>query len=624
MSKLNRRQFITRVSAAAGSTAMLTACGAPENENSVRVSFDHGVASGDPLSDRVIIWTRITPQITGPGAPDEYDVVWQIAKDPNFNSVVYEDVFKTSADRDYTVKVDVKGLQPNNHYYYRFNIENTLSPVGRTRTLPLGDVDSAKLAVVSCANFGHGYFHVYEELAKNDELLAIVHLGDYIYEYEVSKYSDPVLVGSSRAILPEGELLALDDYRQRYSLYRRDTALQNAHSQHPFICVWDDHELANDAWTEGAENHQPDEGDWEQRKQFAVQAYREWLPIRDYQDSANPAVTYRNFEIGNLADLIMLDTRIIGRDKAVDYLKEMIWQKIPFDISQVPSGGAGIPLLDPQKLKETDPATIQMITVPFDVTKNPPVPVLDWNTITKLDPKNLPAGQAFLPDAAAIKEKLLNDPNRNLLGETQEAWLESTFKASKQNGKPWQILGQQILTGEVLIPEVRDILSDDAYLSKQIVDGIVTLGKLGLPFNTDAWDGYNAARQRHLQSIKANANNVVSLAGDTHNGWAFELIPDGEESSVAVEMATASVSSPGMENYLANTDPQKLSERLVQINEHLHYQNSHQRGWLEIKITPDHVVGQWFYVDTVKSKTYNIITGPSYQTDVNSHTLKKV
>lgn len=624
MSKLNRRQFISRVSAAAGSTALLSACGSSDDPFSPKVSFDHGVASGDPLSDRVIIWTRITPQTTASEAPEEYDVVWQIAKDPNFNSVVYEDIAKTSANRDFTVKVDVKGLQPDNHYYYRFNIENTISPVGRTRTLPIGNIESAKLAVVSCSNFGHGYFHVYEELANNDDLRAIIHLGDYIYEYEVSKYSDPALVGDSRRLLPEGELLVLDDYRQRYSLYRRDAALQHAHSQHPFICVWDDHELANDSWIDGAENHQPDEGDWQQRKAFAIQAYREWLPIRDFQNNSDSAVTYRSFAIGNLADLIMLDTRIIGRDKPIDYLKEMIWQQIPFDVSQVPSGGAGVPIIDPTKLTELDPAVIQMITVPFDLTKNPPAPILDWQTITTLDPKNLPAGQSFLPNVAEVKKKLLNAPDRNLLGSAQESWLESTFKTSKEQGKPWQILGQQILTGEVIIPDFRDILAENPSLPASIINGIIMLGQMGLPFNTDAWDGYNQARQRHLKTIKDHATNVVSLAGDTHNAWAFELVPDGEEQPVAVEMATASVSSPGMESYLANSNPDELSDRLIQKNQHLHYQNSHQRGWLEINLTPTDVTGQWFYVDSVKTKSYTKIAGPSYKTSIGTHKLEKV
>lgn len=619
MPKLNRRQFLTSVSAAASSAALLPGCTSPIDQPSV--SFDHGVASGDPLSDSVILWTRVTPTTETP--QDAINVVWQVSTQPNFNNIVFEDSVSTSAERDYTVKIDVKALKPNTTYYYRFNVGQTLSPVGQTKTLPEGDIDSAKFAVVSCSNFGFGYFNVYEEISKQDDLVAVVHLGDYIYEYNVEKYNDPDLVGQQRKLLPPGELLVLDDYRQRYSLYRRDPSLQKLHAKTPFICVWDDHELANDAWMGGAENHQPDEGDWEQRKAYAIQAYREWLPIRDPENNENTAITYRNFKIGNLADLIMLDTRVIGRDKPIDYLQEMIWRQIPFDVSSVSTGGPGVPVLSADQMAKVDPTHIQMITVPFDLTKNPPTPILDWETITALDPKNLPAGWAFLPDAKQVREKLLNNSQRNLLGKAQEAWLENTLDESKQRGATWQILGQQVLTGEVLIPDVRDILSGKASIPANIINAIILLGQMGIPFNTDAWDGYNVARQRYLQLLKNHAVNAISLAGDTHNAWAFDLIPDGESESVAVEFATSSVSSPGMENYISTTSPEQLSERLVKINKNLRYQNSHQRGWMLLELTPEAAINQWQFVSTVKTKEYQPIQGPTYQCQAGKHKLEQ-
>jgi alkaline phosphatase D len=265
-----------------------------------------------------------------------------------------------------------------------------------------------------------------------------------------------------------------------------------------------------------------------------------------------------------------------------------------------------------------------MVTVPFDVSKNPPQPLVGWSELSALDLANLPKNYALIPDAKRIQHELLDDPQRHLLGDTQEQWLNSALDDSKQKNIPWQILGQQILMGNVCMPDVTKLVNYEKGLPASTINAIVGLGKLNIPYNTDAWDGYNATRQRVLKSFKQDANNVISLAGDTHNSWAFDLTPTGETKSVAVEMATSSVSSPGLENYLSNDQPEQLSSLLIDHNPQLVYQNSHQRGWLKLNITAETATGQWHYVSTVKSKQYQSIVGPSYTVAAGSHSLSLV
>lgn len=269
--------------------------------------FYHGVASGDPMEDRVIIWTRVTPENMD-GASVE--VKWRVATDVTLEHIVNTGIFTTNADRDYTVKIDVNGLQAGTTYYYEFEAFGKKSLIGRTRTTPTGDQSQhLKFAVVSCSNYQAGFFNVYQRIAERNDLDAVIHLGDYIYEYGDRGYGDST-IATLRPLEPATEILTLEDYRTRYSTYRLDTSLVRVHQQHPFITVWDDHESANDAFKDGAENHDEDEGDWETRKSIAKRVYFEWLPIRDNDERS----VYRKISYGNLMDLIMLDTRLEGRE----------------------------------------------------------------------------------------------------------------------------------------------------------------------------------------------------------------------------------------------------------------------------------------------------------------------
>lgn len=279
------------------------------------VQFRHGVASGDPLSDSVVLWTRVTPD-PDREAPPLVVVSYEVASDPRMRRKVASGRVTTSAAVDYTVKVDVAGLLPGKTYYYRFECGATRSPLGRTKTLPVGSPDRLRLAVASCSNYPFGYFHAYRNIAERADLDAVLHLGDYLYEYANGTYGDGTALG--RVPQPDAEIVSLADYRQRHAQYKADSDLQEAHRQHPFITVWDDHELTNDANREGAENHQPDtEGDFVARRAAALQAYFEWMPIRRPGPDSSQRI-YRSFAFGDLVDLLMLDTRVIGRDPQVN------------------------------------------------------------------------------------------------------------------------------------------------------------------------------------------------------------------------------------------------------------------------------------------------------------------
>lgn len=265
--------------------------------------FAHGVASGDPLPDAVLLWTRVTPTpdaIPGSGVGPTVDVTWEVATDAAFACVVASGVVTTGPGRDHTVKVDATGLAPATRYYYRFRLSGAVSATGTTRTAPAASSAVARLrfGVVSCSNLPDGYFAAYRYLAERGDLDAVLHLGDYLYEH----------VGDGADVRPHDpphEILTLADYRRRHAQYKSDEHLKRLHAAVPFIATWDDHEVADDAWSGGAANHQPDtEGSYADRKAVAHQAYFEWMPVRNVADKI-----YRRLRFGLLAELFMLDLR---------------------------------------------------------------------------------------------------------------------------------------------------------------------------------------------------------------------------------------------------------------------------------------------------------------------------
>lgn len=540
--QINRRDFIRGVGAIG-----LTAGSLAAHAAAAPIAFLHGVASGDPTTDRVVIWTRVTPQRAG-----AVPVFWEVALDESFRRVVRRGRVLTSAVRDYTVNVDVAGLPAGQVLHYRFTAANVQSPTGRTRTIPAGHVDQVGLAVFSCSNYPAGYFHAYREAAKRDDLFASIHLGDYIYEYPRDGYASDDAARLGRLVDPEGELLALSDYRRRYALYRTDADLQALHARMPMIAVWDDHEIANDTWKDGAENHDPaTEGDFAARRAAAIQAYLEWMPIR-LPDAARPDHIYRSFDFGDLVSLHMLDTRLIGRDRQLSYANYF--------------GAAG-----------------------FDVA---------GFTAAMGNPARGLLGQdqgSWLASRLAASTATWQMLGQQVL-------------MARMNIPAPLVLGQISFTAYSAL--LRKAATSPALLTSAET---AVLAQPAIPYNLDAWDGYTVARETLLGTARALDRNLVVLAGDTHNAWASDLA-DRAGNAVGVEFATPGVSSPGLEEYFPLENPLVVAAGLTQIIGPLQYADTHQRGYMVVTATHAECSARWQFVSTVKSTGYVPIEGPVWKT----------
>lgn len=567
--KISRRELIQKSLFGFGALSLpvaFTGCndGSDEESPEAQADFVHGVASGDPLQDKVILWTRLTPvDLSAP-----LKVTWEIATDDQFKQNLKTGTVQTTKTDDFTVKVDATGLQAGTTYYYRFRFGSKVSPVGQTKTLPV-TTNKVSFAVCSCSNYPAGYFYVYREIAKQN-VDVVIHLGDYIYEYGADGYATEDAAKLGRTLPPDNnkEILKLDDYRKRYALYRQDKDLQAVHQRHPFIVIWDDHELANDTWREGAENHQSNEGPFLERKLAALQAYFEWMPIRPVSSTDHLNI-YRQFNFGSLVELTMLDTRIIARDKQLEYA--------------------------------------------------------DYMTAAGLD------AEKFQAD--------LTDPKRTLMGYTQRDWLVGKLK---QSTATWNVVGQQVLMSKMWIPaelllSLGQITSGGtspdtlAKMNAQITE-LVTL-KLRLeqgdptltvqekarvttlvPYNLDAWDGYYAEREFVYDKLAEFNKKIIVLAGDTHNAWTSYLYSQKGE-YVGVELATSSVSSPGLEKYLSIplAQLQQFEFAFTTLIDELAYCNLNQRGYLMVTLDDKQVQSDWIFVDSIKNAEYKVDSSRGYQ-----------
>lgn len=556
---LSRRDFIKVVSSGAVATT-LTACGGDDNNAAVASSFEHGIASGDPTQTQVIIWTRVTT------AASYVDVAWQISRSEDFSIIEQSGTFATDTSRDFTVKVDVQNLNPSTQYYYRFMVGENTSSVGVTQTLPEGSVDKASMAVVSCANYPAGYFNVYKEILKQNQTESfdvVLHLGDYIYEYGAGGYASEDAAKLDREPSKGTECITIDDYRKRYAQYRQDQDLQALHAALPMIAVWDDHELANDAWKNGAENHQDDEGNFIDRRAAAAAAWTEWLPVRE--NTFSNMLIYRQFSFGDLINLMMLDTRLVGRDQPLDY----------FSLSA---------------------PTMEAI------------------------------GGLVAQSRSA---------DRELLGTEQLAWLMNAFNS--QDAK-WNVLGQQVLMSRMELPssvmlamfqlfnatdekKMDALLAVNNAISNYLADP--SSDTIKLPYNLDSWDGYYVERERVYQIAKASEGHFVCLAGDTHNAWTSEL-KDVSNTPVGVEFATSSVSSPGLEEYLA-LEPVAIAQMeytLPHLVSELQWTDIKQRGFMRVTFTPDKAQSTWYMLSSVKDKNYQVTTKMASTADGVTLTLE--
>ena len=501
------------------------------------VSFQHGVASGDPLQDRVMLWTRLTAR-----GSDAVTYRWRL--DPlDGRGGGKHGAGVTGADRDFTVKVDVVNLDPGRAYSFQFEAGGVASPVGHTRTLPEGRTKDVVLAFCTCALYPNGYFNAYGAIARLARVDAVVHLGDYIYEYGgPGSYGMDTAVAPARPHDPSHECVSLADYRRRHAQYKTDPQLQAAHARAPWIVVWDDHETANDSWTGGAENHQPaSEGDWNARKAAAIKAYYEWMPIREPQGGGFSI--NRSFDFGDLASLFMLETRLTARDHQLYPDKEMPAEPTAAEVAAF-------------KQRLADPARRMMSAgqeawlgrgLAASVKAGTP-----WQVIGN----------------EVVMARLFTPPVHRYM--TAEAYAAAKGELSRAGANR---------------------------LAK-----IEANAALGLPWGTDMWDGYPADRQRFYGLVEKARANVIVVSGDSHAFWANELYnAETGGKRVAVEFGTAGVTSPGPGEAIAQIP---LGDAFAKYNREVLFNNQTAKGFVLLTLTHAQATAELMAVSSIKDRAF--------------------
>jgi len=523
--KVDRRRALALLGVGAASA---TATGA---KAAAKVSFQHGVASGDPLQDSVVIWTRLTPADPGVGRVSANYVVTTAAGKRVQNGRVF-----TGAGRDFTAKVEINGLEPGREYLYWFESGGVKSPVGRVKTLPSGHVNDVVLAVASCALWSGGYFNAYQAIADQPRVDAVVHLGDYIYEYGMDGYGGDIGAKIGRTVDPTTEILTLADYRRRHAQAKSDPMLQAAHAKAPWIVVWDDHEVANDSWMGGAENHQPaTEGPFSDRKAAALRAWYEWMPIRDPKPGRPFEAINRSFQFGDLATLIMLETRLTARTHQLDYATDLVVDGKP----------------DPQAFmaKYLDPARTMMG----------------------------PAQEAWLADQ--LKASVASGHRWQVLG--NQVVMARVIMPDVSKKMTPEAYGQLMAN---LPPDVRAIATQAP-----------SIAAAGLPYDLDSWDGYPAARERVYGMLKAANATPVVVSGDSHAFWANDL-HDAAGQRVAAEFGTAGITSPGIADIFVGAP---INEAFEERNKEVLYTDHSAKGFVLLTLTREAATADIVAVPTV-------------------------
>ncbi|WP_017932231.1 alkaline phosphatase D family protein [Robiginitomaculum antarcticum] len=559
MTKPVSRRNVLALSAAVSAAA---ACGTPKpeafngkNESAPDGPFQHGVASGDSSQDGFVIWTRVTPQQPG----EQIQVAWTIDLKNAVNGTVSVQSGQgvATAETDYTFKVVVTDLSPGENYTFGFAASGqTIS--GQAKTLPSGDISSAQFAVVSCANFQSGYFNVYDHIARRDDIDAVLHLGDYYYEYGPDGWGGGWGESNERVHEPRHELITLSDYRGRHAQYRGDANLQAMTARHIMIPVWDDHETSNDSWSGGAQNHQEDEGEWITRRNAAMQAYYEWMPIREPADIADRHKRVRSYSYGDLATLCAVETRLTARAEPInidDYTKDM--------------NGA------------EDAAAFKR-----DVLNAPDRPMMG-------DEQTAQVVQTLTQSKAA------GQPWRILLN---------------------QVVMGRVLTAD-LGPYVNEEAISALEADWPAVRDFVRNSGFNLPVYPDSWDGYPWAREQFYGALQdAGITDIVTLTGDAHEFWANDLTRDNGV-KMGVELVTTSVTSPTLKSYFgdATADYNLL---VTQANEDVRYYNALNNGYMTLTLTPKKAVCEMIIVDTVTAQDYSAQTTAQFSIRKRKDSLK--
>lgn len=503
--------------------------------------FRHGVASGDPDATSVVLWTRVT-------VPAPLEVEWELASDPRFARVVRGGRVATGPERDFTVKVIAEGLEAGGRYFYRFKAAGVTSPIGQTRTLPVGQLERLGIALASCSNFAFGYFNAYDAIARDASVDFVLHTGDYIYEYGADGWGGDVARKIGRVHEPANEIVSLFDYRTRHAQYKTDAGSQAMHAAKPLLACWDDHESANNPWTGGAQNHQPDkEGDWVDRRAASIQAYFEWMPVREPGLGRTRMQFWRTWVFGDLATLSTLETRHTARARQIDY--------------------------DPYR-----------------------------KTITSFAAAHKMERDTF---GAAGRTMLA----RELEAELTSAWTQSKLKNQPWRliGNPMPIARTRVpdVVGLGLIP---DPASQAEPLSAAV--DMAWKGKWNLPFYPDTWDGYEWARERlYSQAREAGVDDLVFLTGDSHSFWANRLA-NAAGQPMGLELGTSGITSPGdfIESGFDPLTAAKLDAAFAEHNPEVIWTDNLHQGYVRVVLTPNEGRASFVAMSNIRSQRYTAQT----------------
>lgn len=541
-------ESITRRTALAGAAGLAAAACSSEQPRSAPLPvregpFKHGVASGDPGQTSVVLWTAIT-------LPDAREVeiemaVWEdgAPEEPIF--LGRQTLPMRAGDLATPMKFLVDQLQPGRAYGYQFRVGDQLSPIGRTRTLPMTGTAPFTIAAFSCSNHPAGFFNAYRDAAERGDVDLVLHLGDYIYEYAADGYATEDAERLSRVPEPPGEVITEDDYQRRHSQYALDPDIQALKAAAPWIAIWDDHETANNAFATGAENHDPDEGegDWITRRDAGLKAFYEWLPVRDRADRTQ---RYGALRIGDLATLIFLETRLSARSP------ELEWSSFPVE-----------PGADPDDLEVQ--AAIQR-----------------W------------------------REDQVGDEERRLLGDDQFQFVTSALRQSVEAGHPWRVFANQVLMGQAMAPDYTRVTPFWLRWGMRLAGGEVwdfaERTRHGVPFTLDTWDGFPVQREALFQAARAANADFITLTGDSHNFWTLDLATEAGE-RVGVEFGVTSVTSPSDFEFV-NAPSVDFGAYTVEANDHILHHNVYDKGYVVLRLMTNEARAAFVKVSTIKSRDF--------------------
>lgn len=531
----------------AGLAGGLSACATPAIRQPITgASFVHGVASGEPTPTGFLIWTRVSLPADIIGS---VPVRYEISTDPKFTVITTTGTVETDASRDWTVKATVTTLMPGLSYYYRFFAGDMMSPMGQSRTLPTGKTNAARFAVVSCSNYAFGFFNVYDAIAKRNDIDAVIHLGDYIYEYGTEGYGGSVSKQIGRQHDPVTEIITLEDYRKRHAQYKSDPGSIAMHAAHAMIPIWDDHETSNDSWKDGAENHDLSEGDWDERRNAALRAYYEWMPVRDPMPGEAAEALLREFQWGDLVTIATLETRLMARTQPLDYAT----------LAGSMATAEGL-----EKFK-----TVDLVNEDRELLGRP-----QSDRLAKTMAASVADGTRWRILANQIIMANVTAPNLMPIANSPA-----------------------IAEIEKIVPQIRDFIA---------------LTTLDIPLNLDAWDGYPAARDRFYASMaEAGATDLIVLTGDTHEWWANEL-SDSAGRPMGVEFGTAAVTSPGSSSYFGS-EAATYSQMLNDRNPMVRYHDPFGKGYIDLALDREGATAEFVGVDTIISTDYSVERRASFE-----------